>query len=246
MALLNILWLLLAFIGAFLLGSIPFSVWIGRLATGVDLREKNIGNPGGFNAMITYGPIVGLSITFMDLSKGIISIAYLDHIFSMDYFATGGINYWHVIAIILGPAICVLGHNYSPWLKFKGGRGIGVYMGTMFYMNPLVFVCFIFIMSIFIQGLKVQSRFGNVLAILATIPIALFLPISPPWTNILDSLVLGASDYLFLAQGLIVFCAWLAILPKMWTGVMAAIRGKGEDWGFDFREGQDLEDAKVD
>ena len=241
MALINILWIVLACLGAFLLGSLPFSVWLGRLATGVDLRDKNIKNPGGFNAMITFGPIIGLSITFLDLTKGALSIVLADHLFSMNYFTTSGVNYWHVITTIIVPAFCILGHNYTPFLKFKGGRGVGVFIGTLLYTNALVVTCFMIIISILIQGLKLQSRFGNILAAALTIPIAFFMPLSPPWANILLSWTAGAQPFVFFTQGLIVFLMWLAILPKHWTGIVAAITGKGGDWGFDIKKGQDLD-----
>ena len=78
MALINILWVVLACLGAFLLGSIPFSVLIGVLATGKDLRQYNIGNPGGFNSLLTYGPAIGLPIIFLDILKGTVSIILID------------------------------------------------------------------------------------------------------------------------------------------------------------------------
>ncbi|NHJ03798.1 MAG: glycerol-3-phosphate acyltransferase [Candidatus Heimdallarchaeota archaeon] len=240
MALINILWISLACIGAYIIGSIPFSVWIGKLATGKDLRNYNIGNPGGFNAMITYGPFVGLSITFLDIFKGALTIALIDHIFSMGYFSTST-NLWHVIACILGPVFCILGHNYSFWLKFKGGRGTGVLMGTLLYVNPLVYFTYMIITAIQIQGLKIPSRLSNVIVGFFFVPIAFFIPISPPWTFILESWTVGSPSFAFLTQGLLSLAMWLAIIPKHWSGVVKAITGKGEDWNFSTNEGQKID-----
>ncbi|MHA1212799.1 MAG: glycerol-3-phosphate acyltransferase [Candidatus Heimdallarchaeota archaeon] len=245
MGLLNILWLVLAFLGAFVLGSFPFSVWVGKLATGKDLREGNIGNPGAFNAMITFSPIIGISITLLDLGKGALTIALVDHIFALDYFSTGGLNYWYILACVLSPVFCALGHNYSPWLKFKGGRGTGVLMGTLLYMNPLVYLAYMLMIAFLTQLLKVTSRFSGVVASLVTIPIAFFLPITAPWTFILSSWVAGATGFAFIIQGLIVVALWFAILPKHWPGVVQAFTGKGKDWSFSVKDGQDIDDIDV-
>ena len=111
MALINILWATIAGISAYLVGSIPFSLWVGRLAKGVDLREHNTGNPGGFNALRTFGPKLGFPILFLDELKGVITIALIDHLFSLQYFVeSDGSNITHTIMCIIGPALCILGH----------------------------------------------------------------------------------------------------------------------------------------
>ena len=61
---------ILACLVGYLLGSLPFSVWIGTLATGIDLREHGVKNPGGMNAAATYGLKIGLPIIFLDFLKG--------------------------------------------------------------------------------------------------------------------------------------------------------------------------------
>lgn len=54
MTAINSLWVGLACLGSYLSGSIPFSVWLGKLLTSKDLRNYNVGNPGGFNVAMTY------------------------------------------------------------------------------------------------------------------------------------------------------------------------------------------------
>jgi glycerol-3-phosphate acyltransferase PlsY len=226
-----ILWIVFACIIAYFIGSIPFSVWIGNLATGKDLREYNIGNPGGFNAIITYGAKVGLTIAYLDILKGTLSIALIDQIFSLSYFTEGGTTIvWHLLACILGPAFCILGHNYSVWLRFQGGRGFGVIMGTMLYMNPLVYIVYMVMTAIQTQALKLPSRFANILAGFVVVPAAFFMPIFPPWTTIASLWVLGGTGYAFMIQGFVVLLMWIAILPRNWSGVIHAFSGK--EWSF--------------
>jgi glycerol-3-phosphate acyltransferase PlsY len=226
-----ILWIILACIIAYFIGSIPFSVWIGNLATGKDLRDYNIGNPGGFNAIITYGAKVGLTITFLDILKGTITIILIDQIFSLPYFTEGGTTQlWHSLACILGPAFCILGHNYTFWLRFQGGRGFGVIMGTLLYMNPLVYLIYMVSTAIQTQALKFPSRFANILSIFVVTPAAFFIPLFPPWTTIGSLWVLGGTGYVFMIQGFIVLLMWITILHRNWSGVVHAFTGK--EWSF--------------
>lgn len=215
MAAINILWITLACIGSYLLGSIPFSVWIGRLATGKDVRDFGTQNPGGFNALKTFGPKIGFPILFLDQFKGIITIALMDHIFNLPYFYSGiGINYYHLIMCCVGPFICIMGHNYSIWLKFKGGQGMGIMMGVFFYVNPLLLLFFLAIYAILYAGFKIPTRTTGMIVSPVCIPAALFLPISPPWTNILQAWVFGAPAFLFIAQGLVIAITVIAFLSK--------------------------------
>ena len=215
MAAINILWLVLACIGSYLLGSIPFSVWIGKLATGKDLREHNTGNPGGFNALRTYGPKIGFPIIFLDQFKGFVTLALVDHLFYLPYFQNGSEqNIWHLLICILGPFFCVIGHNYPVWLKFKGGQGMGIVMGSLVYLNPLLFLSFL-IGYFLIYGLfKLSTRTtGTIIVPLLIIP-ALFIPISPPWNNLLLSWNIGEPSFLFLTQGMVVVALALAFMTK--------------------------------
>ncbi len=234
----NILWIILACVGAFLLGSIPWSVWLGILFTGKDLREYNIGNPGGFNAMITFGPLLGYTITFADIGKGTLTIALIDQIFSLSYFMDDSM-YWHFAAVILGPVCCILGHNYTPWLKFQGGRGMGVIIGTLLYINPLIYWTYMLTTAVLTQGLKLPSRLTSILTGVLAIPAAFFMPLAPPWTFVHGSLIV-ASGIVFLTQGLLTLCMWIAILQRNWSGVVHAFSGK--EWSFSALDGQKISD----
>ncbi len=183
MALINILWLILACLGSYLLGSIPFSVWIGKLLKGIDLREHNIKNPGGMNAVMTFGRAIGLAIMLLDFGKGALLIGLIDHIFSLEYFTNDG-GIWYTLAVILGPMFGILGHNYPVWLKFKGGQGLGVFMGAIWYLNPLLFTFYALGVMFIVVVVKMNVRYGTMVVILLDIVFSLFMPISPPWVNI--------------------------------------------------------------
>ncbi len=203
-------------IGSYLLGSIPFSVWGGQLIKGTDLRTQHTHNPGGFNAIRTFGPGIGLIIMFLDLLKGVLTIALIDHIYSIPYFVTeDASNNYYTIMCILGPALCVMGHNYSIWLKFRGGQGLGVLMGVLMYFNPLVLMFYLLAFMVFVGIFKAIPRVAGFVIVLLCVPVALFMPIGPPWSNILVNLVVGANGLVHLTAGLIITGMNLALLIKL-------------------------------
>lgn len=221
MAAINILWIVLACIGSYLFGSIPFSVWIGKLATGTDLRDKHVKNPGGMNAVLTYGIKIGLPILLLDFFKGTASIALLDHVFALDYFiAPDGSNIWHSLATILGSMCCIAGHNYPVWLKFEGGQGLGVYMGTIWYLNPIVFVFYSVAMILVMVYLRLNLRIGTMFVLFGCIILIMFIQINPPWTMMPYNRFLGMPDFLQLKQGIILLAMFLMIFLRALQAIL--------------------------
>jgi len=236
---LEALWLTLGLLGAFLSGSIPYSVIIGRLATGKDLRNYNIGNPGGFNAVMTYGIPIGLTVIFVDILKGFVPFMVLDLIFRNNTTMGQG-TIWYKLILILGPMFCILGHNHSPFLGFRGGRGSAVFIGTLLWMNPLVLICFFLPFGFMIGVLKVPTRVSSFFTGIFFIPAALFMPITSPWVaeTILIEWVLPASGtgFLYMIPFFIALGMWLAWLPRLAPSLIAAL--KGEEWTLKIGEGQ--------
>lgn len=220
---------------AYLIGSIPFSVWLGKLLSGEDLRKIGVGNPGGFHACTVYGPAIGLPIMFLDFIKGAIVIVSADQIFSLEFFiSTNGLNIWHTLSCILSPFFCILGHNYSIFLGLKGGQGVGIFIGTLLYLNPLVIIIFFSISSIFIGGLKKDVSRSQLISILFCIIVALFLPIGPPWSKILSDWNVGQNNLIHLTPGFILLSISLALLIRYIQQLFI----NNKKWTFSLREGQ--------
>ena len=179
-----ILCVILACLGGYLLGSIPFSVWIGKRATGIDLRNHGVKNPGGMNSVVIYGMKIGLPIIILDFLKGSITIALIDQLFSLDFFiAPDGANIWHTLASILGPVCCIAGHNYSIFLKFEGGQGLGVFLGVTWYLNPILFVFYGIGIILAMLLFKANVRIGTLVIIILEIILIMFIRINPPWSH---------------------------------------------------------------
>ena len=110
----TIIWTILAF----LLGSIPFSLWLGYLAERTDIRRYGDGNPGATNAWRAGGWRVGVPALLLDYLKGALPVG-LAHFWA-------GISGWSLVLVALAPAF---GHAYSPFLRWRGGKALAVTFG---------------------------------------------------------------------------------------------------------------------
>jgi glycerol-3-phosphate acyltransferase PlsY len=97
----------------FLVGSIPFSLIMGKLFAKTDIRTIGDGNPGGTNAFKAGGPKTGIPAILLDIFKGFLPV-YLAQRY--------GLAGWSLIPVCLAP---VLGHAFSPFLRFHGGKALG-------------------------------------------------------------------------------------------------------------------------
>ncbi|MES2778510.1 MAG: glycerol-3-phosphate 1-O-acyltransferase PlsY [Bacteroidota bacterium] len=142
----HLTFMLLQCLGAYLLGSIPTAVWVGKLFFGIDVREHGSGNAGATNTLRTLGKPAGFSVLFIDFAKGFAAagLVYLD---STPMSLTEQLN----MQMLLG-AIAVLGHVFPVFAGFKGGKGIATLIGVITAMSGWLalgcFITFVIIVSI--------------------------------------------------------------------------------------------------
>lgn len=120
-----------AFVGAFLIGSIPFGYLIGRLFYHTDIRRQGSGNIGAMNALRTLGKTGAVAVLLLDALKG-----FAPTIWALTFFR-GHLDLENlppteqIVASIVA-AGTVFGHCFSPWLRFKGGKGVATSFGAIF------------------------------------------------------------------------------------------------------------------
>jgi glycerol-3-phosphate acyltransferase PlsY len=118
-------------LAAYLLGSIPFALLTVRALAGVDIRKIGSGNVGASNAARAFGKktkyLVFLLVFFLDFGKGFVAAQYLP-----DWFGLGPDN-GLLYRVLLGSA-AILGHCTSPFLGFKGGKGVATATGVAFVL----------------------------------------------------------------------------------------------------------------
>ncbi len=126
---------------AYLLGSIPSGYLAGR-AKGIDIRAVGSGNIGATNAFRILGKTVGAVVLLADAFKGWLAAAVVPQMVGkLFYGATwnGEDQTADYLKIIAGVGV-ILGHNYTCWLKFKGGKGIATSAGVLLALVPWAFV----------------------------------------------------------------------------------------------------------
>lgn len=115
---------ILAIVIGYLLGSIPFAYIAGRLKKGVDIRKVGGGNVGALNAMREIGRLPGVLVLVADIGKG-----------SLAVLVAGWMDLPLIWTFAAGFA-AVLGHNWSIFLKFKGGKGAATTLGVLLALIP--------------------------------------------------------------------------------------------------------------
>ncbi|MDT6777588.1 glycerol-3-phosphate 1-O-acyltransferase PlsY, partial [Enterococcus faecium] len=181
--------LILLLILAYLLGSIPSGVWIGKLFFKKDIRQHGSGNTGTTNTFRVLGKTAGIVVLLMDILKGTLATC-LPMIFHLS-----GINpLWFGVCAILG-------HTFPIFAGFKGGKAVATSAGMLLGFNPVFFVysCIIFIVSLFCTSMvSLSSMISAVLITLSTIVLPYVAPVilaKPNW--LLTIIAFLVSSFIF-------------------------------------------------
>ena len=163
---------------AYLLGSIPTGYLVGK-AKGVDIRTVGSKNMGATNVFRSVGKTLGIFVLLVDVLKGYAACALLaPHVFNWlaphfsglyVYFQNEPVEFQLRFKVIAGIG-AILGHNYTCWLKFKGGKGIATTAGVMAALVPwalLIVVVIFFVLFAATRYVSVGSIAGA-----AALPIA--------------------------------------------------------------------------
>jgi len=160
---------LLTALGAYLLGSIPTGYLVAR-ARGVDIRTVGSGNIGATNALRVLGKRAGITVLILDALKGFIAVAWLAEVLPPLFNLSIADPQAHQV---LAGVCAVLGHNYTCWLRFKGGKGIATTAGVYLALAPLPLLI---ALGVFLLGLLL-TRYVSVGSIAAAValPVAVWM-----------------------------------------------------------------------
>jgi acyl phosphate:glycerol-3-phosphate acyltransferase len=116
---------------AYLLGSIPSSVWIGKIFYNIDVREHGSGNAGTTNTFRVLGVKAGIPVFIFDALKGWLAVKLI--YFTNYYIPSSGdfINFQLLLGIF-----AVLGHIFPIYVRFKGGKGVATLFGVVLSIHP--------------------------------------------------------------------------------------------------------------
>ncbi|MDH7461337.1 glycerol-3-phosphate 1-O-acyltransferase PlsY [Chitinophagaceae bacterium 26-R-25] len=151
---------------AYLLGSIPTSVWVSRYFFDIDIRDYGSGNAGATNTFRVLGSKWGTFVMVVDMLKGLIAVKLvylLPYIIENDFARTN-------LQIGLGLA-AVLGHIFPIWADFRGGKGVATLFGLVLGVSPWSSLCCV---GVFLLVLYL-TRFVSLSSILASIAFPIFI-----------------------------------------------------------------------
>ncbi|MDH4476405.1 MAG: glycerol-3-phosphate 1-O-acyltransferase PlsY [Verrucomicrobiaceae bacterium] len=111
-------------VAGFLSGSLPFGYFAGRMR-GMDIREHGSGNIGATNVIRVLGKGIGIPVFVLDLLKGLVPVLMMKGL---------GAESW---VWVLTGMCAILGHMFTPWLGFKGGKGVATAAGVLLGIEPL-------------------------------------------------------------------------------------------------------------
>ena len=148
--------LIIVTVYSYFLGSIPFGFVLTKIFLKQDIRETGSGNIGATNVLRTGNKFLAILTLVLDFLKG-----YMTIIITLKYSND---------LILLSALICLLGHIFSIWLKFKGGKGVATYLGILLALSVNYFLIFIIVWV----SILLILRYSSLSSILATFGIFIY------------------------------------------------------------------------
>lgn len=167
---------ILLFLVCFIIGSIPTGYIIVKKAKGVDIRQEGSGNVGATNAYRSLGLTWGILVALADILKGAFAVLFVSYFAEMTFLP------------LLGGIISILGHNYSIFLGFKGGKGVATTCGVLLALLPMP-TLFALLFWIFLVITTRYVSIASIVASLSFLPLVYFL--GYPLSFMIFSLILA-------------------------------------------------------
>jgi acyl phosphate:glycerol-3-phosphate acyltransferase len=153
---------------AYVIGSIPFSIYAGRILSGIDIREHGSGNAGGTNVFRVLGWKAGIIVTCLDIIKGVIATSVISGFAFTSSAASIDIE---LLKIFCGFS-AIIGHIWTIFAGFRGGKGVATAAGMLIALYPMPMVIALSLFSLSLLLTKYVSLSSIIGAI--TIPVVLF------------------------------------------------------------------------
>ncbi|NRA13633.1 MAG: glycerol-3-phosphate 1-O-acyltransferase PlsY [Crocinitomicaceae bacterium] len=135
-------------LAAYLLGSIPTAVWIGKAKYGIDVREHGSHNAGATNTFRVLGKKPGVVVLLIDILKGF-SAVFIPFLFDVGNWGSNELIHVQLVAALLA----VMGHVLPLFAGFKGGKGVATSLGVIIGIHPpAAGICIIVFLIVFISS----------------------------------------------------------------------------------------------
>jgi glycerol-3-phosphate acyltransferase PlsY len=145
------MWFITIALVAYLIGSIPTAVWLGRLKYGLDVREHGSRNAGATNTFRVLGKRAGIVVLLIDVAKG--ALAVLIPSILAHFFAVGIMSDELIQLQIIASILAVTGHVFPVYVGFRGGKGVATSLGVIIGLQPFAaLICFGIFLVVFLTS----------------------------------------------------------------------------------------------
>jgi acyl phosphate:glycerol-3-phosphate acyltransferase len=161
----------------YLLGSIPFGVIVSRSQNRVDILKSGSGKMGTTNVLRTSGKKAAVMVLVGDLIKGVLPVLIAGAVFGNDLLIIRDVGFGALMAQVLAGLAAMVGHNWSIFLKFKGGRGVATFFGGLIALCPPVGLIsgeILIISAVLTRYMSFGSILGTSAAYLMLIPLTIY------------------------------------------------------------------------
>lgn len=170
-------------IGLYLCGSLPTGFLLGRMR-GIDIREHGSGNIGATNVLRVLGKGLGAVAFVLDVAKGLVPLLVLSA-----WIGDWQPEAWRNLLLTLAGLAAILGHNYTPWLGFRGGKGIATSAGVLAGLMPWALAAALSTFIIVVLITRIVS--AGSLAASAMLPVAAIVFYPGDWPVFVFASVVG-------------------------------------------------------
>ena len=179
-------------VASYLIGAVPFSYLAGKAFAGLDLRRHGSGNLGASNTFRLLGPRIAVAVLIGDVAKGFVPVFFAGAI------APRGVMPVHWLMLVAA-FFAVLGHMFSPYVRFSGGKGVATTTGAFLALSPIAIGATFVIFILVFAARRIVS--------LASITSAAALPVV---VLVLDRTGLSRSHWSLLAVSILIAVVMLA------------------------------------
>jgi len=162
---------------SYLAGCIPTGVWLGKTLRGIDIREHGSKNTGATNTLRVLGKPLGATALAVDILKGLLPVLVVSRLSPLEY-----------LPLACGVA-AILGHSFSIFIGFKGGKGVATSTGVFLGLLPIATLIAAVVFGVVVAITRIVAA-GSIAAALALTIAAFFLPASWPLRAIVLAMAL--------------------------------------------------------
>ena len=172
----------------YLIGSFPSGYFVGK-SQGIDIRQHGSGNIGATNVLRVMGKKWGYLVFFCDALKGFIAV-------KIGVWLASNTGAEATLAAVVAGICCIIGHNYTVWLRFKGGKGIATSIGVLLAIVPIAIVLIVLVVWLavffvwkYVSLASICAALSLPVAVLALFP---YVAHGNHWVLVVFSLIVAA------------------------------------------------------